>query len=347
MLEFIKVPTATVFLTLLIWGLADQLATEILEITVPIQVREAPGSGLVVSQFNGTPRTITVRLAGRQRDIIAIRESRRNPIVIELDANRIKNRALNPFELSLIEELNSRKSNFRGCTIESVEPGILHLNVDRVETREIPIRVKPGQIQYTVSPRVEPTSVLVDILGSAFERIADAQPHILVDADTFLRDQPEDVALKLPIPLDPVIQTERGQIPARSLTPDAVTLRATLRQRVDYGTLQAVPIKLQTSPNIFNNFKIEFRVPNPAETLTVKISGPLEMINRLTSGERKTFAIINIGSTDTLNQAKYQFFRPELNLPPGVTLAEGETLPAFEIRVVPREIANPERAHAP
>lgn len=328
---------ATVFLTLLIWGLADQLATETLEINVPVSVREAENSGLVISRLSTTPTTVVVRLAGRQRDINAIRESQREPVIIELDANSVRNRSLDPFELSLLEEFQSNQSKFRGCSVENVTPNIIRLNIDRIETHEIPIQVKKGQLDYTVPPRIEPSSVSIRILKSTFERIADAQPHLLVDAEDFLRDQSEDVALKFPIPLEHDIYSERGIFPARSVEPDTVTLRATLRQRVAYGTLQAVPIKFQTNRNILNNFVIEFRDPNPVETLTVKITGPIETVKRLESGERKTFAIINIGSSDTLNQAEYQFFRPELNFPPGVTLADGESLPTFEIRLVPRE----------
>ncbi len=337
MFESMKVPAATVFLTVLIWGLADQLATETLEITVPIRIRSAPGSGLVVSTFGETPDTVTVRLAGRQRDINTVRDSQRDPVVIELDRNSVRNRELNPFELSTLEALQARKSSFLGCTVESVEPDVIRLLIDRTEKHEIPVRIKPGQIQYIAPPRVEPNTVVVNILRSRFARIKDAQPHILVDAETHLRDQSEDVALRLPIPLERVVHSELGNVSARDIEPDTVTLRATLRQRVKDATLQAVPIKFQLSRNLLNGYDIEFRDRNPVETLTVRISGPAEEVDRLESGERRTFAIITIGSTNILDQAEYQFFRPELNLPAGVTLAEGETLPNFELRVVPRD----------
>ena len=69
--------------------------------------------------------------------------------------------------------------------------------------------------------------------------------------------------------------------------------------------------------------------------------GPPDEVDKLVSGQRKTFAVINLGNPDSLAGDSYQFFKPEFSLPPGVELADDQLIESFEIRLLRRPETTP------
>ncbi len=336
-MQQLRLLSTTALLTGFIWVSADQLVTETADLPVTIVVRGEPNGKMVVSAAESASETFTVSVSGRQADVAALRDGGTIPVVLTLRDEAIQTRGLGPLNVPLRDALRHMTSAFGDCVIESVKPPTLAAVIDRLIDVEVPVRVRPGSVEYAVEPRVDQDTVTVTILQSTYADIEASNPRIMLDAESYFKNQPEDEPIKLSARVEPTIETDQGTYSAVEVTPETVTLRATLRRHLTQATIQAVPIKFQLSPNIHRQYSIEFRQENPDETLRITVIGIPEEVDRLASGERKTFAVIAIGNPGTLAGGSYDFYEPQFNLPAGVRLVEDQAIPSFEIRLVPRE----------
>ncbi|MEE9295875.1 MAG: hypothetical protein V3W34_13060 [Phycisphaerae bacterium] len=336
-MQQLRLLSTTGLLTLFIWVSADQLLQETADLPVSITVQAEPNSDMVVNAAPGAPETFTVTVSGRQTDVAALREHGIGPIVLTIKEGPSQGRDLGKLNLSLGDELRANTSAFGGCVVQNVSPATMPVIIDRRVDITLPVRVQPGGLDYAVEPQVDPETVQATILQSTYDRVHAANPHITLDAELYLKNQPEEQAVKLQVPLPPVAVSDTESLTPFRISPDTVTLRATLRQRLKRGTIPAVPIKFLVSPNVHRRFDIEYREENPPETLRIDVVGPPQIIDKLVSGERKTFAVIALKSPDPIAEAPYEFFEPQFRLPPGVELAENQSVPTFEIKLVPRD----------
>jgi hypothetical protein len=336
-----KVLSATALMTILVWASADQLLTETAEVSVRIDVRGDKNSNVVASLERDTSDIIHVTVSGRQADVSRLRENIGAVVVVlKIGEERIKNRSLGIARFSLRELLRDERGVFAGCAVQDVQPENIAINIDRRITVTLPVRARGGTLDYSVAPRTEPDTLEATVLESLFAPIAEANPHLVLNCETYLADQPEAVPAELRVPIGLAIHSDLVSVRAEALRPDVVTLRATMRRHLKTGTVQAVPIKFLVSRGMFNRYELDFRDENPVDTLSITVTGPVDAIDRLVTGETKVFAKINIGSPDTLTAGSYLFFKPEFDLPPGVVLADDQTIPEFEIRLVPRAEPN-------
>ena len=331
----------TAVLTLLIWASADQLLTETAELPMSITVRGRRGSEFVVTPAEEATRTYLVTFRGRQADVKNLSDLTSRPLTLTVEDAALEVGGLGLRSLTLLDELREHESAFPGCTIQHVDPPTTSIAVDRRITREVPVFVRTGNLDYSVEPRVSPTMIAVTLLQTQWERIQDANPRVAVNAENDMATQPEGTPIKLDVPLDSILQSDSGSVPVVSLAPQTVEVRATLRRRLKRGTIQAVPIKFVGSHPLWNRYTVQFRQPNPPDTLRITVVGPPDEVDRLASGERKTFALISLAASDTTAEGGYQFFKPEFSLPAGVQLADDETVESFEIRLVRRNETPP------
>ncbi len=334
---------ATAVLTLLIWVSADQLLTESVELPMSITIRAPRGSDFVVTQAEDAPRTYLVTFRGRQADVNKLPDLVSRPLTLTIEDAELASGGLGTRLLDVVDELRDREAEFPGCTIQHVDPPTTRIHVDRRITREVPVVFRGGNLDYSVEPRVSPPSVNVSVLQSHWEQVEGSNPRIAVDAESDMATQPEGMPLKLDVPLDPALESDSGNVPVVSVSPKTVEVRATLRRRLKRGTIQAVPIKFVGSRLLWNEYTVQFRQPNPPDTLRVTVVGPPEEVDRLVSGDRKTFALIYLAASDASAEGAYQFFKPEFNLPRAVQLAEDETVETFEMRLVRRTDTLPAR----
>ncbi len=327
----------TALLTIFVWVSADQLVRETAELPVSISIKSEPNSRMVISLGEGAPESFTVSVSGRQADVTALREAGTIPVILTLRDEAIQTRGLGLLNIPLRDALRHMTSAFGSCVIHAVTPPTLSAIIDRRVDVSLPIRVRPGSVEYAVEPRVDLDTVTVTILQSTYDGIQESNPRITLDVESYFKNQPEDVPVKLSARIEPVVETEQGSYAAFAVTPETVTVRATLRRRLKEGTIQAVPIKFRLSPNVHHRYDIEFRKENPDETLRINVIGIPEEVDRLVSGERKTFAVIALSNPGPLAGGVFGFYEPEFNLPPGVKLVEDQTVPSFELRLVPRK----------
>lgn len=328
--------SGTAALTLLIWVSADQLATKKVEMSVRIVVRAEPNSNLIIKSMEDASQRYLVTLSGRQSDVSRLGDLGARDIVITIKDSTVSGQGLGQQTLSLLEELQARQSDFAGCTALHVEPATIQIKVDRRIEREVSIHAHLGNLDYSVEPRVDPATARVTVLQTEWDRIKNANPRIVLDAVSDMGNQPEGEPIRLEVPLVSVIKNDGSDVAALSVIPKTVTLRATLRRRRKAGTIQAVPVKFLVSQSVWNRYDVQFRQANPPETLRVHVVGPPDEVDKLVGGQRKTFAVITVGSPDSMPDGSFQFFKPEFNLPPGVKLADDQVTESFEIRMVRR-----------
>ena len=334
-MEQFRLLSGTAVLTVLIWVSADQLLTETEELDITIALRTEPNSDLVLRFVEGSPSRFRITASGRQGDINNLRDQGRLELTIA-DAVLLTS-DLGLQDLSLQERFRERGLVFAGCAVLRVQPAVAKVYVDRRISVEVPVVARFGNLGYAVEPRVDPDTVRVTIMQTIYDRVRSANPRIALDVETYLVDQPEDEPVRISgIPLQAVVESDVGTFPAEGVSPDTVSLRATLRRRWKTGTIQAVPIKLLGSGRVLNRFVIEFKNPNPPDTMSLKVVGPAGEVDKLVSGELKVFATISITGSAARSAGKYQFYEPQFDLPPSVRLAEDQITPKFDIRLVPR-----------
>jgi hypothetical protein len=332
----IRLLTTTALMTIFIWVSADQLLREEAELPVVFTVRAGPNSDIVIDKSPDTPDTFLVTVSGRKRDIAALREGGTLKINITVNDDAFQGRTTGSLSLSLRDELRANPSYLTGYDIKHVKPPNIIVNVDRLIDVNVPVRLLRGGLDYAVDPVVDPPNVDVRVLQSVYDRIASANPRVLLDLADTLLDRPEGEALKVSVPLIGEILTDRETLQVAAIEPETVTIRTTLRSRLKQGTINAVPIKFQASRTVYDRFNIEFRDENPPETIRIDVRGVPEQVDRLVSGELKTAAVIVLISPSGVDGGDFQFYTPRFDLPDGIELLNERELPTIEIRLSPR-----------
>lgn len=334
-MEQFRLLSGTAVLTVLIWVSADQLLTETQELDVTIALRTEPNSDFVLGFVEGSPTRFRITASGRQGDLNILRDQGRLELTVG-DAVLLTS-DLGLRDLNLQDRFRERGLVFAGCAVLRVQPAVAKVYVDRRMSVEVPIVARFGNLGYVVEPRVDPDRVHVTIMQTIYDRVRTANPRVALDVETYLANQPEDEPVRISgIPLRAEIESDLGPVLVESVSPDTVTLRATLRRRWKTGTIQAVPIKLLGSGRVLNKFVIEFKNPNPPDTMSLKVVGPAAEVDRLVSGELKVFATISITGSTARWPDDYGFCFPQFDLPPSVQLADDQITPKFDIRLVPR-----------
>lgn len=327
---------ATILCTLVIWVSADQLLTESVELPIPITPRSERGSDFVVTPLDESVRRYLVTFSGRQGDTNKLRDMASAPVELTLSDEFLADKGVGSHKLRLVEELRSRPATIPGVTVTRVDPPELSVIVDRRLVQEVPVTIQTGRLDYAVEPRVQPSVVRVTLLQTQWDRVRNANPRVIVDAEGDLAKQAEGVPVKLDVPMAAMLRSDIGDVPVMSVRPSVVEIRATLRRRRKSGTIQAVPIKFLGGRMLWNQFSVEFRQPNPPETLRIDVVGTPEEVDKLVSGELKTFAVLSLAGSGSFEENTYQFYKPEFNLPQGVQVAEDQIIESFEIRLVRR-----------
>lgn len=323
----------TAVLTIFLWVSADQLLTESVEIRCTTRVQTEPGSGMVV-RLDDPGEVFRVTVAGRQNDVRKLRDRGSFPILLTLRDDDVGGGTVGPFAFPLLDKLRRDPAHFPNCLVRSVDPESLRVTLDRKVTVPVPIAIRPGKLDYSVEPNLEPRFAQVTLLESDYRRVAGNNPRLAIDVEGLCQNQPVDTPLKLDVGLRRDLESDAGTVVALDISPQTASLTATLRQQRKSGTIQAVPVKLQLNLRILRQFDVEFRDPNPPETLSVRVVGPPELVDKLVAGEIRIVASISPGS-DASVAGSFQFFAPEFNLPTGVELDKGFD-ERFEIRLVPR-----------
>lgn len=326
-----KLLSMTVGLTLLIWVSADQLLQESQELSIRIKLVSAGTSGMSVAPATVRPEPFRVKVVGRKRIIARYTSGDAVNVTIQ-----VSERPTGVHKLELQDELRTIPK-FQGLTVEEVQPPQMDIMVDHEITVPMPVRIDPGRLAFVSPPAVNPSQVAVTMSEAKLRGMEGQQPgippdacYVTVYAERFLTDFPEGELFSQEVPLDPRVAGVEVRV-----QPGKVRLEAKLQKRWRQVTIQAVPIRFEASPSIFNRYFIDRRDNLTLLTQSITVRGPAEVIAQIESGAIKIHGVIALTWPDADSVGSFRHATPLLQLPPGVECVEGPA--SVEFRLLPHQ----------
>ncbi len=308
-------------LTAMIWLLAESRMVRNRSIEAQISianVEPAGGIELVVRQSpDALPvRTATVVIEGSTSGIDRFARLLQNRI--ELRVGREIEPRPGVYTLDLRELLReSTELWVHGVTIKSVSPETIRIEVDDLETRELPVRVDlPDGIQTDGALRAEPASVRIKAPGSLFAQLT-------AEFATVSLSQAQ-VALLTPGRLETipggVVDVEGIQPGAWSTTiqPAQVDVLITLKSVTQQLELGRLPVQVLLAPAEVGAWRVEIEETD-RDLVGVLVEGPVDQIAALRDGTIRPQAFVSLSFEDLergINAKPAQI----MNLPPGCRL---------------------------
>lgn len=322
-MEQFKLLSMTAGLTVLVWASADRLVNEAVSVGVMFEVVPAGGApGLIVEsdtpsaeyelQISG-PRKIVEEVQSQAPLLVRlpILDRPTGPATIRIDRHRLKS------------EMADQWKQFRKLTIVSLQPDTLAVTVDHWIERDVDIVLTRRTLAYESEPQFQPTSVTVRMRESAIRQLPDRdrlQLGVASDLERLLKERPAGQSVTVPLTLDP-----RRFGPGASLTPNLISVTATLKAERATAEIPTVPILFAvSSANLEKTMRPVNRdgVPLTVVTRTIKATGPTDAVNRLVRGTDRAYGIIQLKQDDLEDAGVWKVFAPEYHLPPGIKLAE-------------------------
>ncbi|MEL7484659.1 MAG: hypothetical protein AAFN41_09920, partial [Planctomycetota bacterium] len=298
LLSMLRTFVIVTVLTGLVWVVAEgeSLARERLE--SPVTITGDPQLGLVMVPANGSVwgGRVVVELEGGAAAISQIRETLRTGFRLEPGLEGVP---AEPGEHTLDLAAVVRALpvfDGSGITVRTVEPERVDIELVQLLTREYDVVVRlPDGIDVS-SVVAEPRRVRLTYPDAAAAAI-DRGVEIVADVP---RDQAEAVAIgsrstirDVPLMLPDVLAGS----PFASLDPASVSVIATLEQREESVTLDAVPVRIQRPA--FQAERWMVRVAESDQLLSgVVVTGPSDLIAQIRSNELRIFATVNLTPDD-------------------------------------------------
>lgn len=319
-------------LAILTWVVADQ--SLISTATLAVNITPIPGGGedMRVAWVDAVREPFQVQVTGKKAIISSLKA--REPLTVRLP---ISSRSPDEYVLRLVNELASLTAgDLADVIVQSVDPPTMTIQVDRDKVVTMPVSVRRGALDYDVAPVVDPAEVSVTISELAYNKLPAEDRRIIVEPDEYLRTATRGVVHTEPIPLVSMVDN----VPVQ-LDPDTVNVRFKLAEQTRDLAISAVPIKFESSLDIFNEYQVEVRDAGAVLTRPVTVRGRSEVIERLqAAGEVGFWGTISLTAADKANPNEYRYVTPRFNVPEGVQIV-GDVEPV-EFRLVPRSVPEPE-----
>lgn len=312
-------------LTILIWIYAErQQQFQLDNVSLPIEVVSSDPSKVARIEFPAD-KNVMVTLIGPKSAIDGIRD-RTNP----LDGSspvRIRVDTSSGGESQTIDAVRigeDRRFSDVGITVKSAQPGKIRVLIDPIVTEAIPVQADIRLLKAPVfTPAVVsirgPRSVLRELQkSSAGGLFATAQvAKLLAGAEATSGADVDLVNVKVVLPF------KSDEI---TLLQETVSARVEPVRPEEY-TIPFVRVVVAAPQNVINGYRIE--VPNDGAINNVKVSGPLDQIQRLIgTSPRATVEIpADFTSGDIDAPVRYE-------LPEGVTVKDG--VKVLRIHLTPR-----------
>ena len=328
-MQRLKLIAMSSVLSILIWAVADHSLTDNATLRVRIVLTSGGASDMRVTALSDSREPFEVQVAGKKAIVSQLKA--REPLTVRLP---VSSRASGRYKLRLIDELRGAETELSDVIIRSITPPDLDVLVDRDKRLTLPVVVLPGTLDYEVPPSVDPAQVEVTISELDYAQLSPDDRRVLLDPDEHLRTAQRGKLLHSPVPLTPVVGGFSVQ-----LDPDFVTLRFKLKEQLQEATIPAVPIKIEASLDIFNDFNVEVRDAGAILTRPITIKGPADLVSRIVSSEIKLRGVISLTAVDKTDPGRWRYVVPRFDLPEGVELKSDPD--RVEFRLVVRPGAQP------
>jgi len=312
-------------LTAMIWLLAESrmVRSRSIEAQISIMnVEPAGGIELVVRQSPDSilVRTATLEIEGSTSGIDRFARLLQNRI--DLRVGREIEPRPGSYTLDLREILrDSSELGVHGVTIKSVSPQTIRIEVDDLETRELPLQVRlPDEVQTDGPPRAEPASVRLKAPGSQLAQLQAEFATVTLS--------PGQIAMLTPGRLETipggVVNIEGFEPGAWSTTidPAQVDVLITLKsvtQRLELGRL---PVQVLLAPAEVGSWRVEIEETD-RDLVGVLVEGPVEGIESLRSGKVQPKAFVSLSFEDLERGVKSKPAQI-MNLPHGCRVVSPE-----------------------
>lgn len=326
-MEQIKLMLGTVVLTLLIWTTADQLLSDTHEIEVTIvPVTSGEHPAIVQTDPPGQTR-FKLTVTGPRRRVEQLRDQARTGQLRPLSIP-VPDHISGTVNVDVRRALEGQSGQLLGLRVDKVDPPQVRVLVDRLTTVVMPVQVERGVMEFDVPPRADPAEVRVTLPESALANLAQVQLRLAV-ADLFL-NQPAGESLTIPgVPLPQKL----GEVDIQT-DPPTVTIRATLREQIKIGTIPAVPIAVQASPENFNRFEVRTRDGRTLISRAITVQGPPAVVDSLVAGRTPVTGRVVLTGDLVAQGGQFIELQPVFDLPPDVHLAA--PVQPVELSLIPR-----------
>ena len=332
----------------MLWLLAESRMVRTSEIEAQVGLMKAQAAGgieLVVRQSPEEPllRTIKVELEGSTSGIDRFARAMQNRFDLRLGREIPARPGI--FTIDLRAELRKAADlDIHGVTIKSVTPETIMIEVDEIETRDLPVRVSvPDGVQTDTTPRAEPLQVRVRAPSTILSGLE--AEHARVDLSDSQLDALTPGRLEtIPGAIVSIDQLD-AESWATSITPSQVDVLITLRSITQQLTLDPLPVQVMIAPEEIGDWQVEID-GSDRDLVGVVVEGPVEAIESLRNGNVRPRAFISLSFED-LGRGVRSAPAQIMNLPRGCRVVSSEKTVGIRITRTPSDDASPSGVDTP
>ncbi len=317
--------------TAAIWYVTDQASLIAID-DVKLAVAVAPDPELAIELEPSGPATLNVSLRGPTRSIERLRrEAAAGPLRLDWtlpSASRRPGRYDIPAQ-SLLEQIPTVRG--WGVEIQRVAPEVLSVNVDRLVSLTLPIRVNSGAARVEDVQLAQPEA-RVWLRQKDLERLGDEHRNVAARMAERLGGVPTGQVRSFErVPLD----RQLGPISAARIEPAEidVTLRV-VGQSVE-KRISGVVVQFAVSPQFWQRFDVELRDPNEW-LIDLMVDGERSLVEPLRPSDVRAFVTV---TSDSSVNGEFRAAEVQIITPQGVrVVGPGRQV---QFRVLPRGGASP------
>lgn len=340
MWEELKLLAMTAMLTLLVWAGADSLVNETVMVRVSFEAAPRDDSDMVVELPPAAKTQIyQLMVSGPRRAAEALHVRDRYPVRLRVEDRPPGEHSLMLSKEMLKSALVEQWGEFRKMRIESVDPPVLPLLIDRMVETELQLTARNLNLVYESPPQWKLSRVLLRMRQKVLEEMTRdgnrPQLDISSDIERQLRGKPPGRAITVTVALD-----HRPFGPEAELSPSSVEVTATLKSQRETEEIAAVPIRFLVSPSaLATAYAAVGRDDAPLTLVTrsIRVAGPPEDLARLKRGETRAFGFIQLRESDFQRLGVFRSWTPEYILPPHLELEEEPEPIEFMLKAVPTQ----------
>jgi hypothetical protein len=322
-------------ITAMVWLLAESRMVRSRSIEAQISiatVEPAGGIELVVRQSTDAilVRTATIEVEGSTAGIDRFARLLQNRI--ELRVGREIEPRPGIYTLDLREVLRASSDlGVHGVTIKSVSPETVRIEVDDLETRELPLQVRlPDDIQTDGPPRAEPASVRLRAPGSTLANLEAEFATVTLSAGQVAQLTPGRLET-IPGGVVNIDGLAAGSW-STTIEPSQVDVLITLKTVTQSYALGRLPVQVLLAPGEVGSWEVDIEETD-RDIVGVQVEGPVEGIEALRSGAIRPQAFVSLSFED-LERGIDAKPAQIMNLPPGCRVVSPERIVGLVIRRV-------------
>lgn len=303
-------------LSLLVWALAEsRTLTTVSEATsvelAPVSEAEMLAARLASGALAGETLEVTLRgpVAAREAALAVLRERVRLQAVEDYPAED------GVHSVVLRDVLRRRDAlHDAGVGVESVTPASVDVEVVKLVEVEVPVRLELPEGLEVAESGVEPAVVRMRAPAAVaeregFELVARPDPARIAG----LRPGTTGVIKGVPVQL-PAAYADWTW--ATGISPRTVDVSVRVQSRIETLTIERLPVQVLLAPSELGRWRIEIP-PASRDLVDVRLSGPLDVIERIRSGEVRPVAMLRL-SYDELEAGIEEKAAEVTGLPAGV-----------------------------